>query len=144
MDKEIATAVAAQFQEVGVRATVQPVDLGTLVRGLTDSAFPIFLVGWQNTPNFDADTALQWFQTSSVYKWSGDAVTDDLILKARTAIDPAERKALYAQATLHMRTKSFPAVFLFQTKLLYGISSQVDGFVARPDEYYNFRTVRVR
>jgi peptide/nickel transport system substrate-binding protein len=144
MDKEIATAVAAQFQEVGVRATVQAVDLGTLVRGLTDSAFPIFLVGWQNTPNFDADTALQWFQTSSVYKWSGDAVTDDLILKARTTIDPAERKALYAQITLHMRTKSFPAVFLFQTKLLYGISSQVDGFVARPDEYYNLRTVRVR
>ncbi len=104
----------------------------------------MFLVGWQNSPNFDADTALQWFQSSSVYKWSGDPTTDALILKARTTIDPAQRRALYLQATEYMRTKTFPAAFLFQTKLLYGVSSQVDGFVARPDEYYNFRSVRLR
>lgn len=144
MDKEITTAIAAQFQEIGVRATVQGMDLGTFAKGLVEGSFPMFLVGWQNSPNFDADTALQWFQSSSVYKWTGDPVTDNLILQARTTIDPAQRKALYWKITEYMRVTSFPAAFLFQTKLLYGIAAQVDGFVARPDEYYNFRTVRLR
>ncbi len=144
MDREIAIAVAAQFQEVGVRMTVQGMDLGSFGKGLLEGQFPVFLVGWQNSPQFDADTALQWFQSSSAYKWTGDPTTDELLLKARTTVDPAQRQALYAQITEQMRTRTFPSVFLFQTKLLYGVSAQVDNFVARPDEYYNFRTIRVR
>lgn len=144
MDREIAIAVAGQFQEVGVRMTVQAMDLGSFGKGLLEGQFPVFLVGWQNSPQFDADTALQWFQSSSAYKWTGDPATDELLLQARTTVDPERRKALYAQATEQMRTRTFPAVFLFQTKLLYGVSAQVDNFVARPDEYYNFRAIRVR
>lgn len=144
MDREIAIAVAAQFQEVGVKMTVQAMDLGSFAKGLLEGQFPVFMVGWQNSPQFDADTALQWFQSTSAYKWTGDPTSDGMLLQARTTVDPAQRKALYWQVTDYMRTRSFPAVFLFQTKLLYGVSAQVDNFVARPDEYYNFRTIRVR
>jgi len=144
MDKEIATAVAAQLSAVGVETAVQSMDLGTFARGLVAGSFPMFLVGWQNSPNFDADTALQWFQSSSVYRWAGDKVADNLILEARTTVDPEKRKALYKRVTEYMHTTQHPAIFLFQTKLLYGIAGQVQGFVARPDEYYNFRTVDLR
>jgi len=144
MDKEIATAVAAQLSAVGVQTTVQSMDLGTFARGLIEGSFAMFLVGWQNSPNFDADTALQWFQSTSVYRWAGDRVADRMILDARTTVDPAKRRALYKRVTEYMHTTQHPAIFLFQTKLLYGLSAQVDGFVPRPDEYYNFRTVQVR
>jgi peptide/nickel transport system substrate-binding protein len=144
MDKEIATAVAAQLSAVGVQTDVRAMDLGTFVRGLTDGSFQMFLVGWQNSPNFDADTALQWFQSTSVYRWAGDKMADRLILEARTTADPAKRRALYKRVTEYMHTTQHPAIFLFQTKLLYGLAGAVQGFVARPDEYYNFRSVDLR
>lgn len=144
MDREIATAVAAQLKEVGIQATVQPMDLATLLRGIIDGSFPMWLVGYQTTPNFDADTALQWFHSGGVYKWTGDELTDRLILQARTTVDPEKRRALYWQITKHMQVTLHPAIFLFQTKALYGVSSQVDGFLARPDEFHNLRSVQVR
>jgi len=144
MDKEIATAVAAQLSAIGVQTDVRSMDLGTFARGLVDGSFAMFLVGWQNSPNFDADTALQWFQSTSVYRWAGDKVADRLILEARTTVDPARRQAVYKRVTEYMNATQHPAIFLFQTKLLYGLAGSVQGFVARPDEYYNFRTVDLR
>ena len=99
MDKEIAQVIAQQLAQVGIRVNLKPTEYGqfqTLVKGQTIS--PLYVSGGNNVW-FDADPQITAFYgTGGALSTYSNPALDELIVKARTSIDPDERVSIYETA----------------------------------------------
>ena len=126
-DKETAEALVGQWSESGITVDLTinewSVQLTKYRAGteLTDSHF----MGW-GTSTFDADDvffgAFVNQPTKNNYE---NPELSELVLRARTSLDPAERADLYAQAQ-RIVYDDVPWITLFQQVDIYGVRSDID------------------
>lgn len=94
----IAEAIASYLADVGIRVRLQTEDWGTYLSDYLEGKFPMYMLGW--SPDYpDPDNYLFTFfgpRAPDALGWN-DPVTQDLLIRARTAPDVAERAVLYAQ-----------------------------------------------
>ena len=142
-DKETAEALVGQWAQVGIDVDLTinewSVQLTKYRAGteLTDSHF----MGW-GTSTFDADDVLfgAFARIPTKNNYENPDVTD-LVLRARTSMDPDERAALYAQAQ-RIIYEDVPWITLFQQVDLYGVRSDLD-WTPRPDQKIEVRTISI-
>jgi peptide/nickel transport system substrate-binding protein len=133
-DKETAEALVGQWSEAGITVDLTinewSVQLTKYRAGteLTDSHF----MGW-GTSTFDADDVFfgAFVNQPTKNNYENPALSE-LVLRARTSMDPAERADLYAQAQ-RIVYDDVPWITLFQQVDIYGVRSDID-WQPRPDQ----------
>ena len=132
IDRDLAIAMAAQLEEVGIRTNVQVLEWGDYSeRNDQKQLSPMHIIGWYNVG--DAEFAMVWYSTKSGRSYWENQEFDELFSQAQATIDPAEREALFHQAN-EMMHENLPSVFLFQLPAIYGLSKRVEQWTPRPDE----------
>lgn len=132
-DKDVATAVAGQLAEVGIKATVRNMEW-TNYLGMTNrkELAPMYMLGWGN-PTYDADNTFSSLLAStglnSTFK---NAEFDKLVEAGRYELDRKKREAIYARAEALLHEEA-PWLFLFEYEDLYATSKRLE-WQARGDE----------
>jgi peptide/nickel transport system substrate-binding protein len=133
--KKVAEAIQASFAKIGVNARIKSYDWATYLdlarKGEADS----FLLGWTGD-NGDADNFLyvlldkDTIDSNNYARYSSDKV-HDLLIKAQSTPDEAERTKLYkeAQEIIH---EDAPWIPLVHSKPALGAHSKVQGFTPHP------------
>ena len=99
--KDIATAIASDWAKVGIRAHLQTEDWATYIKDNQTDKFPLFMAGTVGE-SADPDGWLGHFYARYVphnaYLSYNNPAVFDLVARARTVTNQAERAQLYAQA----------------------------------------------
>ncbi|MFU8887937.1 MAG: ABC transporter substrate-binding protein [Trueperaceae bacterium] len=141
-DKETAEALVGQWSQVGIQVDLNvnewSVQLTKYRAGteLTDAHF----MGW-GTSTFDADDVFfgAFVNQPTKNNYENPALSE-LVLRARTSLDPAERERLYAEAQ-RIVYDDVPWVVLFQQVDIYGVRADL-AWQPRPDQKIEVFTIR--
>lgn len=133
--RPMAEAVAGYLAPLGIKAEIVIMDFSAFRSKLYDGGRePIFAVGWNNYPAFDADFALVQYRcdkpATAIYWCNADF--DAQYQMTLKEMDPAKREKEFQQASAIMREEA-PYLFLYQNAVIYGVRDTVSNFKARPD-----------
>ncbi len=123
-DQEVAEVLAGQWEQVGIDVQLNinawPDQLAKYRDG--DALAEAHFMGW-GTSTFDADDVMfaAFARQPTKNNYSNEQVME-LVLQARTSLDPAEREQLYAEA-LAIIYEEVPWLFLFQQFDIYGVDA---------------------
>lgn len=133
-NEDVMQAIAANLEEVGIRATLKVTELATFNGTWTaeDSA-PLRYVSWR--PVYDPHTLLSlMFASTGPLSRYEDSEADALIRQASTQVDADERRVTYQNLGTYFQ-ESPPAVFLWNLTSIYGVKGPGEAWTARGDEY---------
>lgn len=129
----LAQALQANVAEGGFELTIQPTEYSALLDQQDRGDFEILQLGWSG--RIDPDGNITNFLASdggqNVAGYSDPAV-DDLLLRAKTATDPAERVRLYGDVVTAVQAAD-PIVYLYRVRNLTGVADAVQGVQVFPD-----------
>lgn len=134
-DVQVAQAVAAQLQDVGINANVEVQEYGAYVGALFSGNAPdLYLIGWGNAP-LDADFVF-WSLTGTgqLLSYYSNARLDELLTIGRTNVDRTTRANAYAEA-VQILTDAPSAIYLYKPIDTYGVSSRLANWQPRGDEF---------
>jgi len=132
-DKQVAEAIAGQWQKVGIRTQAKTHEWGNYVTmAYSRNAGPVYLLGWGNS-TYDADnTYFPWFHTGELLATYSHPEIDKLLEEARGTMDEARRLELYHNVAEKL-AEDAAWVFLYQQEDIYGANNRLN-WKARPDE----------
>jgi len=144
-DKQVAEAVQAFLQDIGVKVELRTYDWPTYVamtrKPLEKSELELNLIGW-GSPYFDADFFLLMRFSSFVHPPRGLNETfyhnpefDKAVGMARQIIDPAKRMALYTKASKIIWDEA-PVIWLYVEPYSIAYRSNLKGFKILPIERF--------
>ncbi|MGG5823608.1 ABC transporter substrate-binding protein [Falsiroseomonas sp. HW251] len=132
--QDIAQAVAAQLEEVGVRTRIVEMEFGAwmnkYLRAANMGQMAYLAQAW---PTLDADGILALFEAGNQYAYWDDQVFSGFLREARQTTDANRRQALYRQATERMCEQA-PVLFLYTQPVTYGTTNRVR-WLARGDDW---------
>ncbi|NLT58813.1 MAG: hypothetical protein GXX99_07615 [Clostridiales bacterium] len=136
-EKEISQAVASYLQEVGINASVEPIEFSVLQdlkqKGTVKEMAYLALGGF-----FDGQGELNWANSNIAQNgWEDEEFIAKYAELTRTA-DPEKRTELINELQVIVHEKA-PWLFLWRQPLLYGVKNDVE-FVARRDENWELKT----
>ena len=124
----MASAIAKQWAEIGVRASVRTVDVATLrAEHLQPRKFDVLLYGWVQTTS-DPDPYPLWHssQIESGQNYAGlqNRTIDNLLEKGRRTTDVEERRRFYLEFQ-ELFAAELPALLLYYPIYHYGVDVNV-------------------
>jgi len=132
--QEVTQAIAAQLEEIGVRANIHEMEFGAFMnkylRGGGLAPLGYISLAW---PTLDGDGLLSFFETGNIYAYWADAPFSDLLRRSRLAATTDERRSLLQQAAARLCEES-PSLWLFTQPATYGLSNRVT-WQARGDDW---------
>lgn len=145
-DFQFAQGAAAQLRNVNIRATVSTMDWPTYIANITQpverSRTQLFILGWAWVV-LDCDGVLFGQFHSSQQPPAGLASAfyknekvDDLLVKARTTVDVAQRATLYKDAQTQIWNDA-PWVFLWSQKWYVATVKNLEGVRITPIEKWD-------
>jgi peptide/nickel transport system substrate-binding protein len=133
LDQQVGEAVAAQLGQIGVRTRYNVLESGQYISGFLDGSIgPLYLFGWNLAPAMSVDQPYPYHTSTAPQKILADPEFDKLMAQQLGEFDVDKRRSLLQQLG-ELYREDAPAIFLWQSPLLYGLSSQVNGFGAHPD-----------
>jgi len=133
----LATVIQSQLAQVGMSATLRPVEQVTPIVNSRDYDATMYRLGTAPTadPGFVLNTAYaSWGTDTSQHGYSSPRL-DAATLALNAASDPATRLQLALQAQAIMR-EEVPSAFLLSPKLHIALSSRVQNFTPHPFDFY--------
>lgn len=132
--QDIAQAIAAQIEEIGVRTRIVEMEFGAwmnkYLRAANMGQMAYLSQGW---PTLDADGLLTLFEAGNAYAYWNDEPFTQLLREARQTTDAERRRSLYHAATARMCEQA-PVLFLFNQPVTYATSNRVT-WQARGDDW---------
>lgn len=125
-------AVSGYLQAIGIKATVLTLPFPVWVKQFVNgSPYGLYTTGLYQGPFYDADFAFQWATIGSHVKggrpnWV-NAKWDSMLAAERAELDAAKRLTLLQQMSAYLKDQA-RYLFLYEEKLVYGISKQVKHF----------------
>jgi peptide/nickel transport system substrate-binding protein len=132
---EIAQAVAAMLNEVGIKVNIRNLEIATAREQRTAGNYDIFFSGWAHMPH-DPDWYLgQWFTKAGAEKLTryDNPRVEQLIAEGRVP-DPKVRQQKYEELE-RILWEEEPEIWPYYSVAIYGISDKLRGFEARRDYY---------
>jgi peptide/nickel transport system substrate-binding protein len=126
---------ADQWREIGVRATVKPLDTTGWLNAKNKPPFDWHVANNLEFPGSDPDALGQLFGTGSSTAVQGDfefPELDALLVRGRSMKDEAARVELYREAQI-MAAELQPVFFTFAPNFVDALGADVEGFVGRSD-----------
>ena len=138
-DKEVAEAIAAMFEDVGIHIEHNVLESGEWLNQLvTQQLSPISLAGYATPP--DAHYQYNINTAGQRYTYYANEAYDELVFAAATETDVEKREQLYFQAA-EIAYDDPPFVYLVAPADLYGVSHRVHNLVVRPDQWLYLHNV---
>ncbi len=136
-----AEAAQAQLADVGIEATIRPLEWSTWLDEEGQGNFDMYICGWIGLVDPD-----DWFyaqhHTGEIFNFTGysNPELDTLLDQGRTELDPEKRKAIYEQVQTIL-TDDLPYIVLFTTAPVNAWQPYVMGYEVRPDSAVIFKDV---
>ncbi len=132
-NKLIGEALKEQLSEAGFNMNIQLLDFGTALANETNKDFSCFQIGWSGRPDPDGNIYSFFYSTGgNNFESYKNPQVDQLLDKARTVYDQAQRKDLYSQA-MKIGLNDVPRVYLWWPSDAKVWSPKVNGYVHVPD-----------
>jgi peptide/nickel transport system substrate-binding protein len=130
--EEVTQIIAAQLEEVGVKANIMQSDFAGWLRKYVGQQMEMASYASLGNITLDADFIMTSISTGSYGYWRDDSFID-LMTKAREQPTAEKRMELYRQASERMCEQA-PFVFLFEQPYIYATSNRV-AWQVRNDEW---------
>jgi len=143
--KEIAEAMAADLAKAGIKAQLQTAEWAVYLDKRKNGQLPLYMLGWTGD-NGDPDNFLCYFFCSPGAAREGfysNRSLADLLLRAQTLTNQADRAKLYRQAE-QMLHDDAGRLFVAHNRPPLAFSKKVRGYVANPTGSEYLDTVEVR
>ncbi len=138
---ETCEMIVADLAEVGITATIEPVDNATFSASMGGRAFPgdnfewgMFFMGY-GAGTADADEGLRRIWTTSPdgnnnnnYGWYSNERVDELLLAAASEMDEEVRLEMYKEAQQILYIDDPAAVFTNDRMSVWSMNSKIEGF----------------
>ncbi len=135
-DKEIAEALAGQWQKAGFKPRVQVAEWGAYFQRYLGKQFPdAYLLGLGG-PMQDGDELYNLVSSKGRGLYYKNEKVDALFDAGRSTMDPARRRQIYSDLAKTM-VEDATWVFLMQQVDIYAMRDRLD-WTPRPDEWMNF------
>jgi peptide/nickel transport system substrate-binding protein len=126
----LAVVVADQLKAIGVNAKIRQLESGVYIKETAAYNYDITLDA--NTARHDPDGyVFQWHSSQSPPNGYANKQLDDLLTKARTTLDHAQRKDLYDQIQRLLLT-DLPVIWFGVDSYTEVLQSYVKGYVSSP------------
>ncbi|CAN7659265.1 ABC transporter substrate-binding protein [Rhizobium rhizogenes] len=135
-DRPLAEAMIGMLAEVGIKANLKYLQYAALREKRIKEGVPMSFLTWGSNSIADASAITSEFFTMGGEDDARDKSLSDLLEKADSSIDPAERKTLYKQALSTIADKAY-WVPLWNYSTNYIMSKDVS-FTPTPDELVRF------
>lgn len=143
LGKETMQVLAAMFERVGVKTTLNYVEFGRFVQLLLSKDYPD-MAFWGAATVPDADVYLgAIFVRGGAYSANASDEFDEAYNRAARTMDHTRRLDLYKRAA-EVLYEEAPAIFLHQQTNVFAANSRVAGFRPDPDEGIRVQGVRLR
>jgi peptide/nickel transport system substrate-binding protein len=132
--QEVATAVAGQLPEVGVRVNLNVLESGVFANQKQESQLgPAFTSSWSSLG--DASQNLIWYTSeSTIGKYHLHPEWDELILGANRTLDMAQREQMFHEVTELMHDAP-PCIWTIRMADLWGVAANVENAEMNPFGY---------
>ncbi|QND45705.1 ABC transporter substrate-binding protein (plasmid) [Rhizobium lusitanum] len=135
-DRPLAEAMIGMLAEVGIKANLKYLQYAALREKRIKEGVPMSFLTWGSNSIADASAITSEFFTMGGEDDARDKSLSDLLEKADSSVDPAERKTLYKQALSTIADKAY-WVPLWNYSTNYIMSKDVS-FTPTPDELVRF------
>ncbi|WP_082074697.1 ABC transporter substrate-binding protein [Martelella endophytica] len=131
--QQVMQLVQAMVGEIGINISIKPTELMTLLDIARQGKFQAHLVGWSGRvdPDLNITPMLSCGAAGNDAHYCNEDM-DKLLAEARALKDPDERKAIYSQV-ISILQEDLPIVYLYHSKWIFAMDSNVEGFKAYPD-----------
>ncbi|MGO4675759.1 ABC transporter substrate-binding protein [Bosea sp. 2YAB26] len=131
--QQVAQLIQAMVQDIGIKVSIKPTELMTLLDVARQGKFQSHLVGWSGRvdPDLNVTPMLSCGAATNDAKYCNEAL-DAILAKARSLGDPAARQAEYAKAVAIL-LKDLPIVYLYHSQWIFAHSSKITGLKPAPD-----------
>ncbi|MFA5552027.1 MAG: ABC transporter substrate-binding protein [Trueperaceae bacterium] len=136
----VGSMMAAMCEEVGITINLQQTEFGTMLARLGDGNYTAAQI--ELSPRNDPDlSAYPWFHSQAT-NWGRlhNAELDDLLTRARAAVEIDERRALYRQVNEILNVE-FPFVFTYHMAEMKAYRPELRGYRHIPDSMMRFEDV---
>lgn len=131
--QQVAQLIQAMVQEIGIKVSIKPTELMTLLDIARQGKFQAHLVGWSGRvdPDLNVTPMLSCGAATNDAKYCNEQL-DSILGKARSLGDVGARKAEYAKA-MAILLKDLPIVYLYHTQWIFAHNAALTGFKPAPD-----------
>lgn len=133
VDAQLGQVVQAMVAEAGFDLELKSSEFASQLRDQQQGRFQISRVGWSG--RIDPDGNIHQFIHSKGSQNDGrynNPKVDELLDKARTVYDQAERKKLYDQVQ-DIMLDEVPLIYLYNQPWIFAMRANVEGFALSPD-----------
>ncbi|TCR68641.1 ABC transporter substrate-binding protein [Bosea sp. BK604] len=131
--QQVAQLIQAMVQEIGIKVSIKPTELMTLLDIARQGKFQAHLVGWSGRvdPDLNITPMLTCGVATNDARYCNETL-DSILAKARSLGDPEARKAEYGKA-IAILLQDLPIVYLYHSQWIFAHSSAITGFKPAPD-----------
>jgi peptide/nickel transport system substrate-binding protein len=129
----VAEVIQAMAAEVGINMKIRVTEFATSLKQAETGEFQAYMLAWSGRT--DPDGNLYIFHKCKAPQNNANycnAEVDKLLDQARTASDPAERKAIYEKVTKIILDDN-PKLYLYHRRVLIAHSARLEGYTQMPD-----------
>jgi peptide/nickel transport system substrate-binding protein len=141
MDQQVGEAIATELGQIGVRTRYNVLESGQYISGFLDGSIgPMYLFGWNLAPAMSVDQPYPYHTSSAPQKLFANPEFDRLMAEQAAEFDVEKRRQILQQLGQIYREEA-AAIFLWQSPMIYGLSSKVGSFGAHPDARLDLATM---
>ncbi|MCO5090617.1 ABC transporter substrate-binding protein [Bosea sp. (in: a-proteobacteria)] len=131
--QQVAQLIQAMVQEIGIKVSIKPTELMTLLDVARQGKFQAHLVGWSGRvdPDLNITPMLSCGAPTNDARYCNEKL-DAVLAKARSLGEVEARKAEYAKAVAILLT-DLPIVYLYHSQWIFAHNSALTGFKPAPD-----------
>ena len=131
--QRLAQVVQAMAKEAGFDVKIQSTEFSTSLNMADKGEFEAYVLAWSGRADPDGNIfSFEACKQPLNYAGYCKPEVDNLLNQSRTALDPAQRKKVYAELA-DILLKDRPIVYLFHRHWLWAYSTKVSGFRPLPD-----------
>ena len=133
VEVQVGEVIQAMAGEVGFDIALQAMEANAEVAATKSGAYQAALVLWSGRADPDGNVSI-WLACNGFLNWGKycNPTFDDVLTRARSVTDVAQRQALYRQlSSIYLGDR--PHIVLYHVKWLWALSDKVSGFTPTPD-----------
>ena len=131
--QKLAQVVQAMAKEAGFDVKIQSTEFSTSLNMADKGNFEAYVLAWSGRADPDGNIfSFEACKQPLNYAGYCKPEVDELLTKARTTLDPAERKKIYADAAAIL-LKDRPDIYLFHRHWLWAYTAKLSGLRPIPD-----------
>jgi len=131
---EVGQTVVNDLEQVGIHATLVPVDMVTLLSERDEGrAHAMYFMPWGHAISDAHHKFYNNLRCDSGMSSMCDAKLDEMIYAEMKEMDPEKRKAIFSEMQQHVHDQAY-VVFTYSQPWVYGYNNRVIDWVPRDDE----------